>query len=158
PGRVGAGGPRPSGSTCRSRRTRATARSRFPSSLGPPSRPEPLGGVHDGVDDGLVAGAAAEVARDRLARFLPRRRRGLAQDLVGAEQHPGRAEPALEALLLPECLLHGVELAVPGEALDRRDLRAVRLDGEGDAGAGGPAVDDDRAGAADAVLATCVSA
>ena len=36
--------------------------------------------------------------------------------------HAGRAEPALEALRLDELLLHGMQLAVLGQPLDRRDL------------------------------------
>src|SRR5262249_40202515 len=108
--------------------------------------------VHDGVDDGLIARAPAEVARDRLARLVPGRRRVVAQELVDAQEHPRCAEPALQTVLLPERLLHGVELPVRCKTLDRCDLRAARLTGEADAGASRPAVDDDGAGAADAVL------
>src|ERR1700694_2032056 len=72
--------------------------------------------VLDRLHDVHVAGATAEVAGDRLAnlelawvgiRRDQRRRR---------HHHPGRAEPALEAMLLVESLLHGMELVVLLEA------------------------------------------
>src|SRR5277367_5403176 len=48
------------------------------------SAPQPFGGKHDGVDDVLVAGAAAEVAGKRLANLhLIRRRRFLEEGLDG---------------------------------------------------------------------------
>ena len=43
---------------------------------------------------------------------------------------PGRAVAALEGVVLVERLLHRVQLAVRGQALDRRDLVAVGLHGE----------------------------
>src|SRR4029079_9312216 len=75
----------------------------------------------------------------------------------GGERHQdaGRAEPALEAMLDPECFLDLPERTVlVGEGLDRADLRPVYLRREHQAGANGHAVDLDRAGATDAVLAS----
>src|SRR5215470_185152 len=89
-----------------------------------------LGRVLDSLDDVDVAGAAAEVARDRLADLL------LARVLVPLEQrdarhhHPRRAVAALQAVLLGEALLDGVQLTALLEAFDRPDLAAVGLDGE----------------------------
>ena len=60
--------------------------------------------------------------------------------------------------MLAKRLLERVELAVLHEALDRQDLRAVGLDGEHDAGARGLAIEQDRARAADPVLAADVRA
>ena len=39
---------------------------------------------------------------------------------------PGRAVAALQAVLLPEAFLDRVQLAVLGQALDRRDARRRR--------------------------------
>src|SRR5207253_10265450 len=60
---------------------------------------------------------------------------------------------ALERVVLPECLLERVELAVSGQTLDGRHLGAVRLDGEHQAGANALAVHEHGAGAAHPVLA-----
>src|SRR5215510_2078262 len=89
-----------------------------------------LGRVLDGLDDVDVAGAAAEIPRDRLADLL------LARILVSLEErdarhhHSRRAVAALQAVLLSEPLLHGMELAALLEVLDGPDLAAVGLHGE----------------------------
>ena len=60
--------------------------------------------------------------------------------------------------MLTERLLQRVQPAVAHQPLDGGDLGAVRLHGEHQAGARGLAVDEDGAGAADAVLAADVGA
>ena len=60
--------------------------------------------------------------------------------------------------MLVEGLLERVELAVLGQAFDRLQLGAVGLDREHDAGARGLAVEQDRAGATNPVLAAHVRA
>src|SRR3954468_2155235 len=89
-----------------------------------------VSGALDGVDDVLVAGAAAEVAGDTLADLALRRRRIVLEHRHGRHDHPRRAVAALQAVFLPERLLQGMQLTVPGEAFDGRDLGAVGLDGE----------------------------
>ena len=69
---------------------------------------------------------------------------------------PGRAEPALQAVLLPEGLLQRMEPLCRGEALDRRDRAALGLDRKHRAGLHGLTVDVDRAGAALARVAADV--
>src|ERR1700760_3526924 len=77
-----------------------------------------LGGCpKDGFDDVLVAGAAAQVAGQRPAHVLLRRIRVLLEQGGGGHHHARGAEPALQAVLLPEALLQRVQLAVPGQAL-----------------------------------------
>src|SRR5262249_43212528 len=83
------------------------------------------GRLLDGLDDVLVAGAAAEVALQtapnlRLGQTRPVR----AEQLRGGHDDPRRAETALQAVPLPESLLERMELAVAGQALDGRDLGA----------------------------------
>src|SRR5256885_4841045 len=87
-----------------------------------------LGCVLDGLDDVHIAGAAAKVAADgfadlHLVRLLVARQQGAA-----GHHHPRRAEAALQAVLLPEALLDGMELAVLLQAFHGGDLRAVGLD------------------------------
>src|SRR6185436_15205906 len=62
-------------------------------------------GAQRRLDDGGVAGAAAEVAGDRIAHLLFGRVRVLAQEGGQRGQHARRAEPALQAVLFPERLL-----------------------------------------------------
>src|ERR671923_618302 len=83
----------------------------------------------DGLDDVLVAGAAADVALEpvpdlRLGEPVAVR----AEELDTGHDHPRRAEAALERVVLPESLLQRMELAAPRKALDGRDLAAVGLD------------------------------
>src|SRR6266550_5668086 len=112
----------------------------------------------DGAHDVVVARAAADVALKGVADLVVARF-GVAGEKVGGDHdHARRAEPALEAVLLPERGLDRVELVVGLHPLDRRDLAAVRLDGEHCAGLDGPSVEMDRAGAALAGVATDVGA
>ena len=115
-------------------------------------------GLLDGLDDVHVAGTPAEVARDPLAHLLVGRLRVLLQEPCGLHDHPRGAEPALEAMTVPEGLLERVERAALLHALDGTDLRAVRLDGEHRARLRAGAVDVDRAGAAVARVAAGVGA
>src|SRR5262249_14192829 len=103
----------------------------------------------DRADDVLVAGAAAEVALeaepDVLVGELPT---ATPDEVDRVHDHARRAEPALQAVVLPEGLLHRVQLAVLGHALDGGDGGAVRLDGQHRAGLHRAAVEVDRAGPA----------
>src|SRR5438874_10014631 len=85
------------------------------------SRPHGL----DGLDDVLIARAAAEVPLERLADLSLARRGILVEQADDRHDHPGRAEAALQRVLLVERLLDGMQLAVLRQALDRRDLRPV---------------------------------
>src|SRR2546427_1153061 len=114
----------------------------------------PLPGPHhftrgrDRVDDVLIASASAEVPRDRAPDPVFRRRVFHLQELQSCEHDPGSAEPALEAVVGFERLLNRMEPTLLGEALDRRDLAAVRLDRKHRARLDGVAVQEDGAGAA----------
>src|SRR5919109_1713592 len=108
----------------------------------------------DGLDDVLVAGAAADVALEPVPDL------GLGQpvavrteELDAGHDHPRRAEAALERVALPEGLLERMQLAVPRQALDRRDLAAVGLDREHGARLHREPVEVDRAGAAEGRVA-----
>ena len=107
-----------------------------------PSRPP------NGLDDVVVAGAAAEVPLEPFADRLLARRVPVLDQRDRRHHHPRRAVAALERVVVVERLLHGMQLAVRRETLDRRDLRAVGLDAEHRARLRRGAVDEHRAGAA----------
>ena len=100
-------------------------------------------------DDVVVARAAADVALDRVADLFVARV-GVAGEEVGCgHDHAGCAEPALEAVLLPESLLEWVKASVRSlETLDRRHARPVGLDREHRAALDRLAIDGHRARAA----------
>src|SRR2546430_2484104 len=93
------------------------------------------GGIQDRLDDVLVTGAPAEVPLEGLAHLRLRRRRVLLQVARGRHQHARRAVPALQAVVPMEGVLQRVQGPVgAGQSFDRRDLAAVRLDGQERAG------------------------
>ena len=115
----------------------------------------------DGLEDAAVAGAAAEVAGQRLPDLelvgvgLP------LEQVVDGDDEAGRAEPALHGAGVDQGLLHvGEQLAVAGraEALDGGDLAADGAGGQLEAGAHQLAVDEHRARAALALLAGVLGA
>ena len=86
----------------------------------------PLDGRADRRDDVLVAGAAAEIAGQALADLVVGRERVFPQQVGRRHQHAGRAEAALQRVMLAERLLQRVELLRCAEALDRRRSRRRR--------------------------------
>src|SRR5690242_17040305 len=125
--------------------------------------PDPAGGRPpiergglDGPDDPHVARAAADVARELLADLVLRRVVVRVEQRLRRHQEAGRAEPALETVVVLERLLQRMQLVTIGEALDRLDPRAVDLTRERQAGACDNAVDEDGARAAHALLAADV--
>ena len=108
----------------------------------------------------LITSTAAEVARDGQADFLVCGIGIFFEPGFERHQEAGRAETALQAVLLVEGLLDGMQVfeAVNGEALDREEIMAIRLHREHQAGAHGLAVEQDGASAAHAVLAADVGA
>src|SRR6185503_12790232 len=73
--------------------------------------PQPRRGEGDGVDDELVAGAAAEVAGDGTLDLVARRRGVALEQVQRGHQHARRAVAALQRVRLVEGLLEGVERA-----------------------------------------------
>src|SRR5688572_24571790 len=114
---------------------------------------ERAGSLLDGLHDVDVAGAAAEVAADPFTDLVLGGIGVLAEQPGGLHDHPGGAEPALEAVLVPERLLERVEGGAIGDTLDGPDLAAVGLDREHRARLGALAIDVDGARAAVAGVA-----
>src|SRR6186713_53094 len=79
----------------------------------------------DGLDDVDVAGAAAEVPRDGLADLELAGLAVLLQQRAGGEHHARSAEAALQAVFLPEALLHRVQLAALLRPLDGGEAAPV---------------------------------
>src|SRR3954447_5841146 len=86
-----------------------------------------FGRPQDGLHDVLVAGAAAQVAGQRPAHVFLGRAGVAVEQALGGHHHAGRAEPALQAVLLPEALLQRVQLARAGQPLHGGDLAPVDL-------------------------------
>ena len=113
----------------------------------------------DRFDDVPVARAAADVALQRDLDLVLGRPGILLEQRGGAHQHPGRAVPALETVVVAERLLQRSQLPVAArEALDGRDRRAVGLDGQHAAALDRIAPELHRARAAAARIAADVSA
>lgn len=96
----------------------------------------------------LIACAAAQVSVQAVADFVVGGAWIAGQDLHGGQHHARSAEPALQAVLLPEAFLDGMKFPVSCQTLDGQDLRPVRLDRQKRAGLYRHPVEDDRTGAA----------
>src|SRR5262249_27187066 len=118
-----------------------------------PRRAERAGGRRRCRNDVLVAGAATEIPRDRLANLGRGGIRALAQETGQRHQEPGGAEAALQSVVLTKGFLERIERLTVGEAFDRLDVTAVHLDGEEQTRPQRGASEDDRARATHAVLA-----
>src|ERR1019366_4862004 len=106
------------------------------------------GGIENGADDFVVAGAAAQVAGQPVAYLALSWVLVVIQQGLRGDDQPRRAETALQRRVLEELLLHRVQHVAGGDALDRDDVTALGLGGEHQAGTDQAAVDDDAAGGA----------
>src|SRR6516165_1245450 len=86
-----------------------------------------LCGGRDGLDDVMVAGAAAQVAVEIGANRGFVGMRDAAQQIDRGHDHAGGAESALQRMILVKSRLHRMKFVAFGEALDGGDLRARRL-------------------------------
>src|SRR4051795_2390039 len=84
-----------------------------------------LGRPADRAHDRRVSGATADLPGDRDPDLLVGGVRIAVQQCPRREDHPRRAEPALQPVHLMEPLLHGIQAAVVLEAFDRGDLVAL---------------------------------
>jgi hypothetical protein len=113
-----------------------------------------LGDRKAGIDDVLVAGAAAQMPRERVAHSSLIRVRIHREQLGQAHEYARRTETTLQGMMVAKRFLQGVEALVGRQALDCCNLAAVRLHGERQAAARRLAIEEDGARSADAVLAT----
>src|SRR5712671_7859585 len=75
-------------------------------------RLQALGCIEGGGDNALIAGAATEISRDRDANLLLGRIGIVAQEFDQRGQHAGRAEAALQPVIIAEGLLQRVQLGI----------------------------------------------
>jgi hypothetical protein len=122
-------------------------------SLGPASRRR----IEDGADDLVVAGAAAEVARQPVADRA-RSGRVLIEQRLGCHDEARRADAALQRRVFEEASAAAGAAHALGDPLDRGRSRPFGLDAEHQAGVHQLAVEDDVAGAAVAVVAAFLGA
>jgi len=111
----------------------------------------------NGLDDVVVAGAAAEVPFEPVPDLLLGRVRDVLQQARGRHDHAGRAVAALQRMVLRECALHRME-PTGAEAFDRHHVPAVGLHGEDGAALDRLPVQVDGARAAGAGVAAHVRA
>ena len=91
---------------------------------------------HHGAHDLVVAGAAAEVARQPEPDLLLGRICFLVQQRLRGDDEPGRADAALQRRALEKCLLERVQSQAGlagADALDGRYLAILCLDSEHEA-------------------------
>ena len=112
----------------------------------------------DRRDDVGIGAAAADVAAHQLADFVGGLGLAFGDQARRRADLPGRAVAALEGVVIDEGLLQRMQRAVFGKPFDGGDLGAVLHDGEREAGIDAPSVDQDRAGAALAVVAAFLGA
>ena len=135
------------------------------SSLAPLIRSEADMGIHqarrrvlDRRDDPAVSVASADVSGQGLPDLGLVRARVDVEEGLGAHQKPGRAEPALAAVVVQESTLHGVKLSAGRETLDGEHLTRSNLQGEHLAGVDRDPVEKHRAGATLAAVASSLRA
>ena len=107
----------------------------------------------------VIARAAAQIRRQRVAQFRIRRRRVIAQKSGERHQKAGRAEAALQPVGLTERTLKWIQIAVwSGERFDGANVVSIGLYGEHDTGADWFTVEQDGTRAADAMLTSNMGA
>src|SRR5258708_39248621 len=74
-------------------------------------------------------------------------------EIAGADQHAGGTETALQSMLVLECIFQNAHQRILIEAFERADIPAIHGNRERDAGARRLAVDENRAGTANTLLA-----
>jgi len=87
-------------------------------------------GPFDGLDDILVAGAAAQVAFDTLTDFFFGWIGIAAKQLHRLHNHTRGAVAALQTVFFPKTFLDWVQFAINRQPFDGRYFRAIQLDGE----------------------------
>ena len=105
-----------------------------------------------GHDVGIRA-ATADIAAHQLTDFVRRARPAFGDQAGGGTDLAGGAVAALEGVMVDEGLLQRMKRAALRQTLDRRDLRAVLHDRQREARIDPPAIDQNGAGAALAVIA-----
>src|SRR6266480_360152 len=149
-------------------RTRSSAKRVWPVTLARPSTLrralpmtfmfEPARGFLDRLENLLIPGAAAKVARNGFPDSFPVGHPFVVEERFRGHQDPGGAVAALRRAEVGEGRLQGMQLRAAAEAFDRFHRAALALGGEHQAGKLRRAVDQHGAGAALAQLAAVLGA
>src|SRR5580704_1057706 len=110
--------PRPASSAGSSSRVTRAPKCFVPIASAPCRVAQTLCRIERRLDDAGIAGAAAEIARQCVPHVLLARRRIFAQQLGERDQHPRRAETALQAVIVDKSLLQYRQPAFGREPLD----------------------------------------
>jgi hypothetical protein len=100
-----------------------------------------------------VSAASAGIPRRRVPYLINRRRRIALQRSRHRHHHPGRAESALQRIMLDKSRLHRMHFRRRPEPFNSRDLMPARIDREHHARSDRPTIQMHRAGAACAPVA-----
>jgi len=84
-------------------------------------------GMLYGADDILISSASANIAIQAMADLLIGGMRVAAQQVHYSDNHARGAETTLQTVLLPEGILHGMQIAVGGDAFNRGNAAAISL-------------------------------
>src|SRR5439155_27158017 len=104
-----------------------------------------------------VARAHAEITAQADAYFLFRWVGVVAEKFEGRQDHPRRAKPALQRMVLLKCQLQGMERFVRPDAFDGGNFGAVGLRSEEQTGPHGTSIEHHGASAAHTMLAADMS-
>jgi hypothetical protein len=115
--------------------------------------------VLDGIDDIGIGAAATDIAAHVFTNFLAAYGFAFIKQTLGGTDLPGRAVAALETIMANESLLQWMKPAIGfGHSFDRGDIRTIQTDGKFQATIDTPAIDENRAGTALAVIAAFLRA
>ena len=112
----------------------------------------------DGIDDLLVACAATQVTLNGLCDLIPGGSVVFVEQRLRGNEETRRTKAALRTPVRGKASLDGCEMSPVGEALDRDDLGALNLPGQGEAGEFWHTVDHDRATTTRAEVASSLHA
>ena len=92
-----------------------------------------FGGVLNGFDDFVVAGAAAEVAGEVEADFFFAGRCVFFEQRFRLHDESRRADAALQSCAFQESILHFIKVVSAGDTFDRFQIGSFRFDGQDEA-------------------------
>ena len=108
----------------------------------------------ESLQNGSVAGAAAQVSGERRNDFITGRTRVFLQKCFRGDQNPWGAVSALSGPEICECFLQGVKVVTLHHSLDGENLAALALSGQFKTAENRLAIDQDRACSALSQLTT----
>jgi hypothetical protein len=108
----------------------------------------------DRFNDVLVASAATDVSGQRHANDLFARIWLTLKKFIGGHEEPRSTEATLQSLVVSECFLDWMHLAITGHSLDRHHFMTVGLDSEHQARAYALTIHKNRACTAGTVFAS----